>query len=181
MTENGVLNSSSSSALTPVILQCLGCVCSADAGSKSFWARLFPVEGARGESMRERGLGSLLRGRVGGLYRFRLVVIRSTWSEMLILKPTLSKGRGSGCSQIRQSHDEPGAQRQTERTGKDTAGSLSATLPRPAVLWGLISMPQKVTAGNLLNTTAICLPCSKGTNEKVYKLKSTWNFKDNTF
>ncbi|TNN84683.1 hypothetical protein EYF80_005098 [Liparis tanakae] len=92
---------------------------------------------------------------------------------MLILKPTLSKGRGSGCSQIRQSRDEPGVQRQTERTGKDTAGSLSATLARPAVLWGLISMPQKVTAGNLLNTTAICLPCSKGTNEKVYKLKRT--------
>lgn len=37
----------------------------------------------------------------------------------------------------------------------------------PALLWGLISMPRKVTAGNLLNATAICLPCSKGTNEKV--------------
>lgn len=65
--------------------------------------------------------------------------------------------------------------------GGGSAGFLSVPQHGPAVLWGLISMPQKVTAGNLLNTTAICLPCSKGTNEKVEKLKSTWNFKDNTF
>ncbi|KAK1885398.1 Protein translocase subunit SecA [Dissostichus eleginoides] len=86
---------------------------------------------------------------------------------MLILKPTLWKVRGS--EQIRQSRDETGAQRQRGRSGIETR----CTSPRPAVLWGLISMPQKVTAGNLLNTTAICLPCSKGTNEKVYKLKKT--------
>lgn len=126
--------------------------------------------------VRERGVGGWQAGKGRGeLYRFRLVVIRSTWSEMLILKPTLWKGRGS--EQIRQSRDETGAQRHRGRSGIETR----CTSPRPAVLWGLISMPQKVTAGNLLNTTAICLPCSKGTNEKVYKLKSTWNFKDNTF
>lgn len=34
---------------------------------------------------------------------------------MLILKPTLSKGSGSGCYQIRQSQDETGVQRQRER------------------------------------------------------------------
>lgn len=55
----------------------------------------------------EKGAGGELAGKGRGeLYRFRLVVIRSTWSEMLILKPTLSKGRGSGCHQIRQSQDE---------------------------------------------------------------------------
>ncbi len=41
---------------------------------------------------------------------------------MLILKPTLSKGRGSGCYQIRQSQDETEIQRQKERSGKETAG-----------------------------------------------------------
>lgn len=71
-----------------------------------------------------RGVGNGRRE----LYRFRLVVIRSTWSEMLILKPTLSKGRGSGCYQIRQSQDETEVQRQKERTGKETAGFLSAPL-----------------------------------------------------
>lgn len=58
-----------------------------------------------------------------------------------------------------------------EESGKETAA------PFHGLLWGLISMPRKVTAGNLLNTTAICLTCSKGTNEKVYKLKSTSNLK----
>lgn len=101
---------------------------------------------------------------------------------MLILKPTLSEGRGSGCYQIRQSQDETGEERQRGRENweRDCWLSLCASL-WPAVLWGLVSMLQKVTASNLLNTTAICLLCSKGTNEKVYTLKSTWNFKDNTF
>lgn len=71
--------------------------------------------------------GVLWEGR-GELYRFRLVVIRSTWSKMLILKPTLRKGRGNGCYQIRQSQDETGVQRQKERSGKETAGFLSVPL-----------------------------------------------------
>ena len=69
------------------------------------------------------GIGVVMKGR-GELYRFRLVVIRSTWSEMLILKPTLSKGRGSGCYQIRQEHTG----REGEGTGRETAGFLSAPL-----------------------------------------------------
>lgn len=87
-----------------------------------------------GKDVLGAGGGAARKGR-GELYRFRLVVIRSTWSKMLILKPTLSKGRGSGCYQIRQSQDETGEERlrgsERERTGKETVGFLRAPLHGP--------------------------------------------------
>lgn len=97
------------------------------------------------------------------------MVIRSTSSGMLIflsLCPRLSK--------LEDGEQEEGV-KGTGALGWRGWGPGVARVPGfspvplhgPALLWGLISMPPKVTAGNLLNATAICLPCSKGTNEKV--------------